>query len=75
MKANPKNIAFVCPNLKSHHILNILLGVEEVVSENGDNLLVRVTQGSFSLQKEILHILLERNVDGIVFYPVEGKIL
>lgn len=73
MKATPKNIAFVCPNLKSHHILNILLGVEEVVSENGDNLLVRVTQGSFSLQKEILHILLERNVDGIVFYPVEGK--
>jgi DNA-binding LacI/PurR family transcriptional regulator len=74
VQENPRrNIAFVCPNLQSHHIMNILLGLEESICSHGHNLLLRVTKGSFSKQKEILRELLEQKVDGIVFYPVEGK--
>jgi len=67
------NIAFVCPHLKSHHVVNILIGLEEIICSHGHNLLLRVTKGSFNNQNEILHTLLGQKVDGIVLYPVEGK--
>jgi GntR family transcriptional regulator, arabinose operon transcriptional repressor len=68
-----KSIAFVTPSLISHHILNILIGIESVLSLQGHRLRLCLTNGSFERQEEILRGLRNDHIDGVVIYPVEGR--
>ncbi|WP_319560686.1 GntR family transcriptional regulator [Marispirochaeta sp.] len=68
-----KCVVFVCPNFKSHHIINIIGGIESVLTSEGHRLQLVSTYGSFSQQESILNSLLNDQIDGMIVYPVEGK--
>lgn len=68
-----KTIAFVCSSLISHHVINILTGIGEVLSIRGHKLRLCFTFGSFDKQEETLRNLAAEQIDGIIINPVEGK--
>jgi DNA-binding LacI/PurR family transcriptional regulator len=68
-----KTIAFICPSLKSHNIINILSGAEAILSEHGHRFRLVITKGSFATQETLIRNLLNEGIDGMIIYPVEGK--
>ena len=68
-----KTVAFVCSSLISHHTINILTGISEILSIQGHRLRLCFSFGSFERQEELLRGLAADKVDGIIINPVEGK--
>lgn len=73
MPVEKKTIAFVTSSLISHHVINILTGIDEVLSAQGHKLRFCLTYGSFDRQEETLRGLMADRTDGVIIYPVEGK--
>ncbi|MFQ3621426.1 MAG: GntR family transcriptional regulator [Spirochaetales bacterium] len=66
-------IAFVCPSVRSHHVMNILSEIEETSVEFGYRTLLCLSKGSCEKQGKILNSLVQEEVDGIIVYPTEGE--
>jgi len=71
--STPKTIAFVTASLISHHVINILTGINDVLTIRGHKLRFCLANGSFERQEEIIRGLIADKIDGMIIYPVEGQ--
>lgn len=61
-----KIIGLIVPQISHFFFPSVINGVEEVVHENGYNLLILQSNESFEREKENLDILISNNVEGIL---------
>ena len=59
-------VGFVTADISNPYMITVAKAIEDVIREKGYNLLVSSTEGDVERELEHLHLLMGRNVDGIV---------
>jgi GntR family transcriptional regulator of arabinose operon len=67
------SVALLLPFINNQHNALLLNGVESVLSEAGYSLLFCNTENSIAKEERIIRDLVERNIAGMIVYPVDGE--
>ncbi|RAP75755.1 GntR family transcriptional regulator [Paenibacillus montanisoli] len=68
-----KSVALLLPFINNQHNALLLNGVESILSEAGYSLLFCNTENSIAKEERTIREMVERNVAGMIIYPVDGE--
>ncbi|MFC5648643.1 GntR family transcriptional regulator [Paenibacillus solisilvae] len=68
-----QSVALLLPFINNQHNALLLNGVESILSEAGYSLLFCNTENSIEKEERIIREMVERQVAGMIVYPVDGE--